>query len=63
MVFFDLPADETLPPEALRILKDQRKLLGIERIVPTWQTYGRHSRQGLAEAWYALDDLPGLPSR
>lgn len=41
MAFFGLPADETLPPEALRILKDQRKLLGIERIVPTWQTYGR----------------------
>jgi alkylhydroperoxidase family enzyme len=41
MAFFDLPADETLPPEALRILKEQRKLLGIERIVPTWQTYGR----------------------
>jgi alkylhydroperoxidase family enzyme len=39
--FFDMPADETLPPEGLRIIKEQRKLAGVERVVPTWQTYGR----------------------
>ena len=41
MAFFTLPADDTLPPEGLRILKEQRRLLGIERVIPTWQTYGR----------------------
>ena len=41
MAFFDLPVDETLPAESLRILKEQRKLLGVERVIPTWQTYGR----------------------
>jgi alkylhydroperoxidase family enzyme len=41
MAFFDLPADDTLPPEALRILKEGRKLAGVERAIPTWQTYGR----------------------
>jgi alkylhydroperoxidase family enzyme len=41
MAFFDLPADESVPPEALRILKEGRKLAGVERAIPTWQTYGR----------------------
>jgi uncharacterized peroxidase-related enzyme len=43
MAVFDVPQDEQLPPESLRILHEYQRLTQKE-VPATWQTYGRNPR-------------------
>lgn len=43
MPFFDVPSDDQLPPESLRVFKHWRRIAERE-VSPTWRTYGRLPR-------------------
>ena len=41
MAFFDLPKDEDLPPESLKMLEEYRRVTGTKGLSSTWKIFGR----------------------
>lgn len=41
MAFFELPKDEDLPPESLKMLEEYQRLQGTKTIASTWRLFGR----------------------
>lgn len=44
MAFFELPKDEELPPESVRMLKEYQRLQGSTSTPPNWQLFGGFPR-------------------
>jgi alkylhydroperoxidase family enzyme len=57
MAFFDLPKDEDLPPESLKMLEEYRRVTGTKGLSSTWKIFGRFPKiiEGRFLAWKNLN--------